>query len=78
MSAATAVLDTERLVAELRKDGVPEVKAYAIARLLADVQQPEFDREIACVDLVRAGFSPEETDQLIEEALAGSTEEQPP
>ena len=32
MSTATAVLDTERLVAELRKDGVPEVKAYAIAR----------------------------------------------
>jgi hypothetical protein len=78
MSTATAVLDTERVVAELRKDGVPEGKAYAIARLLADVQQPGFDREIACLDLVRAGFSPEKTDQLIEEALAGSTEEQPP
>jgi hypothetical protein len=75
---STAALDTERLVAELRKDGVPEVKAHAIARLFADVQQPGFDREIACVDLVRAGFSPEETDQLIEEALADSTRGRPP
>ena len=78
MSTATGVPDTERLVAELRKDGVPEVKAYAIARLLTGMQRPGFDREIACVDLVKAGFSPEETNQLIEEALADSTGEQPP
>jgi hypothetical protein len=69
MSTATGVPDTERLVAELRKDGVPEVKAYAIARLLADMQRSRFDREIACVGLVKAGFSPEETDQLIKDVL---------
>ena len=74
MSAASAVLDTERLVAELRKDGVPEVKAYAIARLLSDMQRPGFDREIACVDLVKAGFSPEETDQLIKDVFFMSSE----
>jgi hypothetical protein len=72
MSTATGVPDTERLVAELRKDGVPEVKAYAIARLLTNMQRPGFDREIACVDLVKAGFSPEETDQLIKDVLISS------
>jgi hypothetical protein len=77
MSTATGVPDTERLVAELRKDGVPEVKAYAIARLLADMQRPGFDREIACVDLVKAGFSPEETDQLIKDVLISSKLRQP-
>ena len=69
MSAAITVLDTEHVVERLRKDGVSDTQAYAIARLLADVQQPGFDRELACVDLVRAGFSPEKTDRLINDAL---------
>jgi hypothetical protein len=35
---STAVLDTERLVAELHEDGVSDAQAYAFARLLADVR----------------------------------------
>ncbi len=84
MSTATAVLDTERLVAELRDDGVPEVKAYAIARLLADVQAyalarlladvryPGFDHEIAHQDLVMVGFTSARADELIKGAVRGS------
>jgi hypothetical protein len=78
MNTATAVLDTEHVVAELRKDGVPDAKAYAIARLLADVQQARFDRKVACVDLESAGFSAEETVRLIEDALALSGKLQRP
>jgi hypothetical protein len=68
MSTATGVLDADRLV----EDGVPEAKVSAFARLLADVQHPGFDRVIAHQDLVRAGYSPERADELIEGALLGS------
>jgi hypothetical protein len=55
MSTATGVPGTERLVAELRKDGVPEVKAYAIARLITD--------------LVAAGYTALEADTLVQEVI---------
>jgi hypothetical protein len=69
MSTATGVPDTERLVAELRKDGVPEVKAYAIARLIANVQQPGFDALAVHADLVAAGYTALEADTLVQEVI---------
>jgi hypothetical protein len=57
MSTAAAVLGANCLVEELLEGGVPEAKAYAFARLLADVQYPGFNREIAHQDLVTAGYT---------------------
>jgi hypothetical protein len=69
MSTAAAVLGANCLVEELLEGGVPEAKAYAFARLLADVQYPGFNREIAHQDLVTAGYTPELADAFIKGAL---------
>jgi hypothetical protein len=69
MSTTAAVLGTNCLVEELVEGGVPEAKAYAFARLLADVQHPGFDRELAYQDLVTAGYSPELADAFIKGAV---------
>ena len=44
---------------------MPEAQAYALVRLVADVRQPGFDREIAHQDLVTVGFTSERADKLI-------------
>ena len=72
MITAAAVLDINRLIEQLREDGVPEAQAYALTRLLADVRHPGFDREIAHQDLVTVGFTSERADKLIKKAVLGS------
>ena len=72
MSIATTALDTDRAVEQMRKDGVPDVQAYALARLLADVRYPGFDHEIAHQDLVMVGFTSARADELIKGAVRGS------
>jgi hypothetical protein len=69
MSTTAAVLGTSCLVEELVEGGVPEAKAYAFARLLADVQHPGFDREVAYQDLVTAGYTLEQADAFIKGAV---------
>jgi hypothetical protein len=69
MSTTAAVLGTNCLVEELVEGGVPEARAYAFARLLADVQHPGFDRELAYQDLVTAGYPPELADAFIKGAV---------
>jgi hypothetical protein len=77
MSAVPSVLDADRLVEQLCKDGVSERQAYALARLLADVQHPGFDREIAHQDLAMVGFTSEKADELIKGAVRGSAGSRP-
>jgi hypothetical protein len=69
MSTAAAVLGPNCLVEELVEGGVPEAKAYAFARLLADVQHPGFDREVAYQDLVTAGYTLEQAGAFIKGAV---------
>jgi hypothetical protein len=69
MSTTAAVLGTNCLIEELVEGGVPEAKAYAFARLLADVQHPGFDRELAYQDLVTVGYPPELADAFIKGAV---------
>jgi hypothetical protein len=71
VTTAASVLDTNRLVEQLREDGVPEAQAYALVRLVADVRHPGFDREIAHQDLMMVGFTSERADRLIEGAEHG-------
>ena len=72
MSTATDALNVTSLVERMCHDGVPDVQAYALARLLADVRYPGFDHEIAHQDLVMVGFTSARADELIKGAVCGS------
>jgi hypothetical protein len=61
---------TEAQIDALIASGLTSAQAHAMLRLDADVHcQRAFDREIARQDLLRSGFSREETEVAIDRAL---------